>query len=160
MTPKDENEETKFDNNIGAINSFLGCIDEIRIMDNSKISEVPNNCPKVTVNGVEISVYPNCIFTGQHNSKSVVGAIKLYFGKNDPLTQDMGGYITTLMRRFLEENNSSDGAVNNKMCQVIDVFGHSIFSAPDAHISRMKDVVIACEEIKFWWNHITQGAQG
>ena len=132
----------------------------IQFPDGHRAFIVPNTCPKVIINEVEISVYPDCIITGTHRGNSALGAIKLYFGKNEPLTKDMGAYITTLTKRFLEENYQSEGAVRNQICQVIDVFGRSVFYAPTAYTRRINEIASACDEIKFWWNALSPNNQG
>lgn len=158
VVPNSDQEAARINNNVEAMDSFLIMYDEIKIFDNCRLSAVTAPCPKVIVSDVEISVFPDCIITGSHKGKKVIGAIKLYFSKPDPLSKDMSATITVLTKRFLEENYQETGTVMNQMCQVVDVFKKTVHSAPSSHIRKMNEISTACEEIKFWWDRLTNEA--
>jgi hypothetical protein len=77
-------EKARLKYNIEALDSFLVMYDEIQYLDECQIAKVISPCPKVTINDVEIHVTPECIISGTYRKSSVVGAVKLYFGKPEP----------------------------------------------------------------------------
>jgi hypothetical protein len=70
----------------------------------------------------------------------------------------MAATISSLTKKILEEHYKS-GTVRNQICQVIDVFTKKVYTAPSSSIRKMREIAAACEEIKFWWSHLTQKAQ-
>lgn len=151
-TANGDYEIARLGNNIEALDSFLMMYDKIQYLENCQIQEVSLPCPKVNIEGVDISVAPNCIVSGTYRGHGVVGAIKLYFGKLEPLSDEMAATITVVTKRFLEENFQQSGSARHQICQVVDVFAKSVYPAPSSHIRKIREIAAACEEIKFWWD--------
>lgn len=108
-----------------------------------------NYSPKMVLGGVDISVRPEIILK---NGNKTVGGIKLYINKGTPLNQDSGGYVSTVLYRYLSEVLSTESDVNRSTCMVVDVFGQSIYYAPKAYKRTMADVEAACRHISILWD--------
>ena len=152
-------EKARLNNNIEALDSFLTMYDEVQYLEGCSITGVGAPCPKVTINDVEISVFPECVISGTYRKNNVVGAVKLYFSKPDPLTVDMAATVAVLTKKFLEENCLQIGSVRNQICQVIDVFAKTVHTAPSSSIRKIGEISAACEEIKFWWHYFKHAIQ-
>jgi hypothetical protein len=110
-----------------------------------------NDQPRLQVGGLEISVRPEVILRGADRvGEPVGGAIKLYFSKTIPLSQDGGSYIATTLHQFVDAHVES-GRADPRHCRVIDVFAGKVFSASRANIRRRNDLLAACEEIARAW---------
>lgn len=107
---------------------------------------------RLSVNGVEISVYPDVVLEG-HDSrgKPTLGAIKLHFPKSHPHTEASAQYVATMLRMHAKEAMSDRGKVREDACLVIDVFSGQVVTAPRGYIRRWRDVGAACEEIRRAW---------
>lgn len=137
--------------NINALKFFVDTSDDVLNLDADKVKEGEFNPPKLTVSNVDISVRPELI-TYTNNT---VGAIKLYFKKNDPLKSTSGKYAATALHKWTKENYSSDDwAVPKDAVKIYDVFSAKTISAPQAHINREKDISAACQEIEYMWPHM------
>ena len=137
--------------NINALKFFIDTYEDTLKLDADRVEEGEFNPPKLTVSNVDISVRPELI-TYTSNS---VGAIKLYFKKNDPLKSTPGKYAATALHRWIEENYSSGiWTVPKDEVKIYDVFSAKTISAPSAHINREKDISAACKEIQYMWPHM------
>lgn len=111
-----------------------------------------NDQPRLQVGGLEVSVRPEVIVRGTNRSGlSAGGAIKLYFSKTIPLSHEGGEYVATLVHQFAD-THIEPGNADSRLCQVIDIFGGRLFTAPRASARRRRDVWAACEEIARAWN--------
>ena len=105
----------------------------------------------VPLDGVEISVRPDLIVTGEKS-----GAVKLYLGKSSPLTKNAvgrigsGTYAAALLHLWAEREL---GACPDR-CFVLDVLTGELFTAPDKFVQRRKDAAAACGEISILWRHL------
>lgn len=108
-----------------------------------------NFAPKMTLNGVDISVRPEIILK---SGNKTVGGIKLYINKGTPLNQDSGGYVSTVLYRYLSDVLSTENDVSRNACMVVDVFGQNIYYAPKAYKRTMTDVEAACRNIAILWD--------
>jgi hypothetical protein len=154
IVPQTEESASSRDNNIEALDSFLMTLEKIQFIDSSNKITPNKPCPRVVIDDVEISVFPECIFTGQIKKKNCIGAIKLYFSKSERLDDAMGAYIGGVTKQFLTEQYPNY-TVQDNLVQIIDVFGKTIYSAPKAFKRRMDEIKAACAEIKLWWNFFT-----
>ena len=133
-----------------ALERFLDVVDEIDLRDQT-VTAGRNDQLRLQVGGLEISVRPEVILRGANRSgEAVGGALKLYFSKTIPLSQDGGEYVATLVHQFVD-THITPGHADPRLCQVIDVFGRRVFSAPRAIARRRRDLWAACEEIARAW---------
>lgn len=150
-------ERTRHEANREALDSFLQNYSKLELPDNPAFPTLPRTHPKVERNGIEISVRPEIRVTGSYRGRDIEGGIKLYFAKNDPLTEVTGNYVSTVVHKYFEENQVSEGpGTNKRFCQVMDVFSGEVYCAPTSTITRFRDIDVACREIAMWWTHLEE----
>ncbi|MBU8897330.1 hypothetical protein DRW03_16980 [Corallococcus sp. H22C18031201] len=121
-------------------------------LDDAIISAVGAEPPVLEMAGVTISVRPEVVLQKlDRHGNPRVGLMKLYFSKHHPLDERSGQYIGTMLQRFSEQHLCRLGPADHRLTYVVDVFAGTIFVAPRAHIRRLSDVVLACEEIAERW---------
>ncbi|MBZ4399029.1 hypothetical protein OWM54_20525 [Myxococcus sp. MISCRS1] len=121
-------------------------------LEDTIISPVGAEPPVLEMAGVTISVRPEVVLQRMdRHGNPRVGLMKLYFSKHHPLDERSGQYIGTMLQRFAEQHLCQLGPSDHRMVQVVDVFAGTLFTAPRAHIRRLSDVVLACEEIAERW---------
>ncbi|MBG3878366.1 hypothetical protein FVW20_15435 [Desulfovibrio oxamicus] len=111
-----------------------------------------DNPEKMNISGVDVSVCPEIILLAPSQDNAIVGGVKLYFSKNNPLTEDASEFVGSVLYRYLSEVTSSESAVSYKNCTVVDVFAGKCFIAPKTYKRNMNDVAAACAEIYHLWN--------
>jgi hypothetical protein len=105
----------------------------------------------VPLGGVELSVRPDLIITGEEP-----GAVKLYLGKSSPLTKNAvgrigsGTYAAALLHLWAERELGA----SPERCFVLDVLAGKLFTAPEKFVQRRKDAAAACSEISILWRHL------
>lgn len=104
---------------------------------------------KMNISGVDVSVRPEILLFDNYDN--IVGGLKLYINKSNPLTDESGKYISTVLYRHIVENISSENYVEHNLCIVIDVFGQTIHVAPKSFKRSMSDVTSACQNIAILW---------
>lgn len=124
-------------------------------LDLSGFSEVrrAKKGDKLRVNGVDVSISPDVIFTGRIRGKRFVGAIKLYIVKKNPLSKDSGMYVCTLLRHSLEEQYGAE-CVSPEFCVLFDIFTGNYFIAPKAFKSLRREIEAACDQISAIWDKV------
>ena len=136
-----------------AIHDFLDLAPDLEL--EGLTVERQNDRTKLTVAGVQISVYPDLILRGQNRrGEPIVGALKLHFSKNHKHSDQAAEYVATLLRQHVEQFWGEDAAVHPALCRVVDVFGGTVHEAPKAFRRRWKDIEAACEEIRVRWESI------
>lgn len=147
-----EYEEIRISVNIEAMQAVLDSYDQLDL-ENLVVEQIQNDCPKVMISNVDISVRPELLIKGQNKK---IGALKLYYGKNDPLSVESASYISAIVSRFIEENYTDSLEKNLKLCQVYDIFSGMVYAAPAAIKKRYRDIEYACQEIALWWNALEE----
>jgi len=110
--------------------------------------------PKLVISEVEISIQPDVILKGAVNVTKTIGAIKLVFGKSEPLTPEHGESIALMLQEHITKHLSAGMKVDPRICMVLDVFSGRVFYPPKAVKRRMANILASCEEIKAQWRSI------
>ncbi|MFW6153807.1 MAG: hypothetical protein ACOC95_01165 [Planctomycetota bacterium] len=155
-TPGSDHEATRIEANAEALACFLENFDAIELPRRLRFRKVPRTQPLIFREGVGISVRPELQFEATHRGVECLGGLKLYFAKNDPLTDEIAQHVACLLRRFFEENEKNGAKVMNRFCQVVDVFAGEVFVAPGATSRRLKQIDAACEEIQSGWDRLSR----
>ncbi len=139
--------------NYDAIDSFYDIAEQLdftkyRIEKNAKSESV-----SLLIEGVQISVRPEILIYKEKGDDKSIGAAKVYFSKTYNLNDEAGEYIASFVMEYLKQMKQ-DYTVNNKICNVIDVFNQKIFTAPLSYKRRMLDIKAACQEIAAIWNSL------
>jgi hypothetical protein len=154
QTPSSDYEETRLRTNAQAIDSFLDCYDQIELAGHT-LQVNPNSASRLVVQGVEISVRPEFVSTGNHRGQSVCGGVKLYFSKDDPLTDVSAPYITAVLMQHVQAHHQPHShTTRHASCIVVDVFARCVHSAPRATTRRFDDIDVACQEVALWWANV------
>lgn len=135
-----------------ALLSFLGVKDrlDLRGLELSRGNPEP---PRLLVQNVSVSVRPEIRLTGSSRTGAPLeGALKLYFSKNHPLSEEAGAYAATTLHQFIAEHSLQDGSsCDHRVCHVVDVFGRQLFTAPRSFKQRRASIEASCEEIARAW---------
>lgn len=150
LVPANDQEAQKNEGNIEAIESFLNSYDQIQLND-LEPSLGTNVVPGLLISGVQISVRPDIELRGAVRGRNVVGAMKLYFSKVDPLTDAAAQYGAVTIKRYCEGNLAGGASVRPADCSVFDVFAGRLYVAPVAVSRRNQDLEAACDEIALRW---------
>ena len=154
QTPASDHEETRLRTNAEALDAFLDCYDQIDLPGHS-IQLGPYSSSPLIVQGVEISVRPEFLTAGTHREQSVCGGVKLYFSKDDPLTNVSAPYITAVLMQHIQTCHQPAGhATRHDLCLVVGVFARRIHTAPRAITRRFQDIDVACQEVALWWPNV------
>ncbi len=140
---------------IDALESFLDVADELVIKEYEFLREDPSIPTTLLISGVTIDVSPEIILRKMDlETGSQVGAVKIYFSKNFPLSDNAGKYMATILFQYLEAHFADVGAADYTNCYVIDVFNQKVYRTPRFNKRYRSDVQAACEEIARAWAFI------
>lgn len=121
----------------------------------------PRDQPKLTIGGVEISVWADLLVHGASKGQELIGAAVLRMTQDDAETdsakerrKDMGSYVATLARLHVERNIKSNRTPSNRFCMSIDVQHGEIFVAPASNSRRVSDIENECQFIAGVWPKI------
>lgn len=144
-------EDARNRTNAEALEAFPECCEEIDLAGMT-VQAGPNDCPKLVIHGISISVRPEFLLCGQHRGQGCAGALKLYFSKDDRLTEDTALYITCVLMRYVQNHcQPTNHITRHANCQVVDVFGKQVYSAPRSTTRRFQDIDAACQELALLW---------
>lgn len=107
------------------------------------------------IGGVSVSLRPDVYIRGLLGSEDVVGLLKLHFSKDNPLSDEAGKYIATLLHLYAEESLASERVIASRaQCIILDVRHGALHTAPDCFKVRRQEIEAACEEISQRWDSI------
>lgn len=101
------------------------------------------------IGGVAVSVRPELLV--EEEPHVVVGAVKLFFSKTAPLSDERSRYAGTILQMAVEGLRGAH-SVDHRRCLVFDVFAQRLHQAPRASRRRRQDVEAACAEIEAVWS--------
>ena len=140
---------------IDSLESFLDVADELVIKDYEFLREDPSIPTTLLIAGVTIDISPEIILRKMDlETGSFVGAVKIYFSKNLPLSENAGKYMATLLYQYLESHFADVGKPDYTNCYVIDVFNQKVYRTPRFNKIYRADIHAACEEIARAWAFI------
>jgi hypothetical protein len=140
---------------IDSLESFLDVADEVVIKDYEFLREDPSIPTTLLIAGTTIDVSPEIILRKMDlETGSFVGAVKIYFSKNYPLSDNAGKYMATLLYQYLEAHFADVGKADYSNCFVIDVFNQKVYRTPRYNKIYRADIHAACEEIARAWAFI------
>lgn len=136
-----------------ALGSFAEHIDAFDL-EGAVISDQVERPSKLSLSGVDISVRPELGFLFEARTGPQSGLIKLYFRKNEPLTEVQAQYIGAALYYWGTTVAPQNQALRPARCMVYDIFAGVSFEGPRAHKRRISDLEAACEEIALRWSHV------
>lgn len=139
--------------NYEALDSFYDFADQIEFHDSEFVRVNKREVSSMVFDEVAISVRPEILIYRDNKNDKQIGAVKLFFSKNNSLTKQSGEYIASLLMRYLKEFGE-ECVPSHKICCVVDVFAQQIYFAPASYKRRMADVMAACQEISAIWSKL------
>jgi hypothetical protein len=130
-----------------ALELFLSFVDEIDL-SRFRISR-PNQLPRLTISGTEVSVRPSVLLQGGAGG-AALGAVHVYVSKLFPFDDQAAAYAATVLHEYVEAT-LTDRKVASSDSYVIDVFARRVHVGPRAYKRRRNDVTAACEGIAQRW---------
>ena len=118
------------------------------------VAVLPRSQPKLLYRNVAVSVRPEVLLKRDNGDATVVGVLKLYFSKGDPLSDEGGKYVAAACLEHLTQHLSDGGQPDHKAVFVLDVLAKKFFQAPRATKKRLRDIEAACGEIAAVWSAV------
>lgn len=107
----------------------------------------------LTIEGVEISVYPDMFVSQNKSGKNITGALKVHITKDNALNEESQSIVGVLLYLYSEKFLSSGTDVaSTKLCFSVDVFKERLQQCPSAYKNRVARIEAACEEIALRWD--------
>jgi len=118
-------------------------------------TEYKGDNPKLTIQGVEVSVNPDLIIRFTSRNVNYVGALKIHLSKSSPIKELGGKYITTILYYFVDKYIKQDNeSVKEKYCLSFDVHTDSIIECPKGVKNRWNEIEAGCMNIAAIWDTI------
>ena len=138
---------------IEAMRNYLN-IELPEILKNHNLNIIKKRAVKSTwINGVEIVVSPDVVFTFDYNGIKYIGGVKVHLSKGDIFDLNESKMAATILHKHITEiAESLDAIPLNETCLSIDVFGQRIVSSAINPERILKEVADICNEIKQIWN--------
>jgi hypothetical protein len=119
----------------------------------------PRDQGRLAISGVEVSVRADLlVFSSSRTGEEQIGAAVLRMTMDDAETEaarerrrNMGLYVATLARLYVDQNIASNRTAANRLCLSIDVQHGEIFSGPTANTRRVNDIENVCRMIAAIW---------
>ena len=124
------------------------------ILKNHNLNIIKKRFVKSTwVNGVEITVSPDVVFTFDYKGKKYIGGVKIHLSKGDIFDLNESKMVATILHKHISEIAANYDAIPlHEICLSIDVFGQRIVSSAADAESILNEVIKICNEIKQIWN--------
>jgi hypothetical protein len=114
------------------------------------VTRAPQSQRLMQIGGVGVSVRPEILLSSTAEEPRLGGA-KLFFSKNEPLTESRALYTGTILHQYLDTHQQRTGTVDYRHCLVVDVFAEKVYAAPRTYKRRRTDIEAACLEITLAW---------
>lgn len=120
-------------------------------LENVVIKRGPEKPRLMQVHGVSISVRPELHLSVAEERGNRIGAIKLFFSKNEALNEDRARYAATVLHQYIEAQYPRAGSTDYRLCLVVDIFAKKFHTAPRTYKRKRQDIEAACSEIARAW---------
>lgn len=145
------------------INNKFSSLEAMRRFLNVEIPEILKNhdltlikkrrIKSTFINGVEVLVSPDIVFTIDYNGEKYIGGLKIHLSKGNVFDLNESKMVATVLHKHISEIASVyEAKPLTDICFSIDVFGERIVSAsknPEKILSKMNEI---CNEVKQFWN--------
>lgn len=138
---------------IKAMQSFLR-VEIPKILKNHKLTLIKK--PKTKsffVDGVEILVSPDLIFTMEYKGKVYMGGMKIHLSKGNIFEPRESKIVAAVIQSYLESISKEYKAeVLPELCMSLDVFDERIVSSPVEVEKYLDKIKFICNEVKRYWH--------
>ncbi len=141
------------DVSIQAMKKYLN-IELPEILKNHNLNIIKKRETKSTwINGVEIVVSPDVVFTIDYGGERYIGGVKIHLSKGDIFDLNESKMVATILNKHISEIAKKYNAIPlPEICLSIDVFGQRIISSSKKPERILKEVGNICNEVKQIWN--------
>lgn len=129
-------------------------VGQIEFSGATKIARPKEGWGSLAIEGVNISVNLDCLFSIQYRGKTRTGAVVLYTTKDEKMSLNKnlgentaGDYVAALVLRLLESNHSQFGTPLAQKCFVVDVHRGTIHQPSTRTKTLFNHIEAACEGI-------------
>lgn len=112
----------------------------------------PKSPRRLDIGALSVSIRPEVLLASREDARHVVGAVKLYISKNQPLSDPRARLAGAILHRYVSSTYSR--SVDYRSCFVVDVFRRKVYPAPRTYKRHWQDVEAACFEIALLWEVI------
>lgn len=124
-------------------------------VDAFSYNEYAGDNPKMNIEGVEISVYPDVIVSSTKRNKNYIGALKIHLSRTFPLTDEGGKYVGTILNKFSEDNLVTESLLTRPDHNIsFEVFSDNFIECPTSFKKRSENISAGCMTISAIWNSI------
>ena len=111
--------------------------------------------PKLEIEGVEVSVYPDFVVHSETVKGEYCGAAKIHISKAGHFGEEGGKYISTMIYDFTGKYIDKSGrTLRNTNCISYDVFSDSLIECPKSISRRWVEIEAGCKNIVAIWDSI------
>lgn len=110
-----------------------------------------NHGGNIVISGLSVSVRPDVFVVNEKAKEMEVGAVKLYFSKDKPLTGEVGATIAIALELFVRDH-FAEVSISRPLVQVVDVFAGRVFTPPKQQAEHRRAIKAACREILEHWD--------
>lgn len=123
------------------------------ILKNHKIDIIKK--PKIRsifIEGVEILISPDVIFTMMYNDEKYIGGVKIHISKRNVFSSEDSKKVSFLIEEYLKLIESEyDAKVLPELCFSLDVFDGRMISSPKNKFFFLEQIKETAREIKSLW---------
>lgn len=122
------------------------------------LTQPANRPSSIMIEGVQVSVRLDLQVEATARGIAQVGGAILRMTQDDADTpaardrrRDMGTYVATLARMYLDAHYQGNRTITNRLCMSIDIQHGEIFAAPTGLTQRIGNLRAACQVIAALW---------
>ena len=123
------------------------------ILKNHKIDIIKK--PKIKsifIEGVEVLISPDIIFTMKYNQQKYIGGIKIHISKGNIFSSHDSKKVSFLIEKYLKLiEHEYDAKVLPELCFSLDVFDGRMVSSPKNKLLYLEKIKETAREIKALW---------
>lgn len=139
-----------------ALNSLLSMGNQL---NGYNYSAAPRRQPKLTIGGVEVSVYVDLMIHRSFRGQEQVGGALFRFTQADDESEgaqnkrrNMGAYAATLVHMHVAQNLAGNRQPHHALCMSVDVQFREAHLAPRDFAQRTQNLENACRFIAAMWD--------
>lgn len=124
-----------------------------KILKNHKIDIIKKpEIRSIIIEGVEILVSPDVIFTMIYNGEKYIGAVKIHISKRNVFKLQDSKTVSFLIEEYLKSIQDKYKAKTlSELCFSLDVFDGTMITAPENKEFFLEKIKEIAEEVKFLW---------
>lgn len=128
---------------------------DLNVLNSCELTLNENYENLMSIQGVDISVFPDVFLKKSTPKGDVCGAVKLHISKDNALSEEAQKIVGVLLHSYADAFLKSDSLLpSTKLCFSLDIFNEKMYCCPDSYKARLTRIEAACEEIALWWEKL------